>query len=66
LGGSCDQDKGRNSAQESTVRTNRREKPSWKTQKKMLRCSGQGYLEDVNMQEIEKEGRGWISQETEV
>jgi len=36
----------------------RREQTSWKTQRKMVRCSGQGCYEDVEMQELEKVARG--------
>ena len=36
----------------------RREQTSWKTQRKMVRCSGQGWYEDVEVQELEKVGRG--------
>jgi len=39
VGGSCDQDEGWKGAQQSTERINRREKSSWKTQRKMVTCS---------------------------
>jgi hypothetical protein len=36
----------------------RREKTSWKAQREMVRCSGEGCKEGVEMQELEKVGRG--------
>ena len=35
-----------------------REKTSWKTWSKMIRCSGQGCKEDVEIQELEEVSRG--------
>ena len=49
LVGSCDDSEGAKCAQESTERVHRRERTSWKAQREMVRCSGQGFYEDVEM-----------------
>ena len=56
--GSCDQDEGRKGVQQSTERINRREKTSWKTQRKMVTCSGQECYENIEMLELERVGEG--------
>jgi hypothetical protein len=36
----------------------RRQKISWKTKRRMVKNSGQGWYKDVEMRELEKVGRG--------
>jgi hypothetical protein len=55
---SCDGAEEGNGAQESTERIHIRGKTSWKAPRMMFRCCGQRCYEDVEMQELEKVGRG--------
>jgi hypothetical protein len=64
VGGSCDEDEGGKGAQVSTARINTREK-TLEGPEGEVRCSGQGCSGDVEMQELEKVGRGWRCLETE-
>jgi hypothetical protein len=45
------------SAQENTGRIHRREKTSWKAQRKMFRWGGQGCKDGVEMHKLAKIGR---------
>ena len=58
MSGLCDEDKGGRGIQESFEGMRRKEKINWKGQRKMDRRSGQGWEEDVEVQESEKVGRG--------
>ena len=50
---------------ERIERIHRREKTSWKTKRGMVRSSGQGWYEVLEMRELEKVGRGqrWLEAE---
>ena len=58
VGGSCHEDEGRQGTQKITERIHRKVKTSWKAQRKMDTCSGQGCYEDVEIHKLEKGGRG--------
>jgi len=56
LGGSRDKDE--RVPKKATKGYKKEGNPSWKTQRRMVRCSGQGREEDVEMQELETVGGG--------
>jgi hypothetical protein len=53
VGGSREEEEGSKGTQESNGGINKRGKTSWKAQRRMVRCSGQGCKEYVEMQELE-------------
>jgi len=53
VGGSREEEEGWKGTQESNGGIHKRRKTSWKALRRMVRCSGQGRKEDVEMQELE-------------
>ena len=58
VGGSRDEDEVRKSTQESNERIHKRGKTSWKAQRRMVRCSGQGAGTADGRKRIEIPGSG--------